>query len=313
MKFSIAIPAYKSQYLKQAITSVLSQKTNDFELIILNDKSPYDIDSIVKEFKDERIRYYINKKNVGAVNVVDNWNTLLQYARGDFFLMMGDDDELSENCLLEYINLIGRHPDLEVYHGRTLLIDEYSKPVVPQDARPEFESFFSAVWHRMIGRQQFIGDYLFNTSALKALGGFVKLPLAWGTDDLTVFKLSTEKGIANTNELIFRYRINPFSITSSGNSDIKMDAVNEHRKMLSDLINQGKELDSCDNILKVCIKKKTKGYFQKKKAKTMADDFYSNGLFRFLHWYFNRKRYDVSFSLIVYGVIECIKTKKSNK
>ncbi len=41
MKYSITIPAYKSQFLKQSIDSVLSQTIDDFELIIVNDASPY--------------------------------------------------------------------------------------------------------------------------------------------------------------------------------------------------------------------------------------------------------------------------------
>ena len=40
---SVAIPAYKSKYLYEAIQSVINQTYEDFELIILNDGSPEDI------------------------------------------------------------------------------------------------------------------------------------------------------------------------------------------------------------------------------------------------------------------------------
>lgn len=45
--FSIMIPVYKPQYLEECIDSILAQTYRDFELILVNDGSPYDIDSIV--------------------------------------------------------------------------------------------------------------------------------------------------------------------------------------------------------------------------------------------------------------------------
>lgn len=81
MKFSVAIPAYKRRYLYEAITSVLSQTYQEFELIIVDDCSPEDIKSVVDQLTDGRIRYYRNERNCGAENVVDNWNICLNYCR----------------------------------------------------------------------------------------------------------------------------------------------------------------------------------------------------------------------------------------
>lgn len=64
MKFSILIPAFKQQYLQECIESILAQTYRDFEIVIVNDASPEDLDSIVNSFTDFRIRYYVNKKIV---------------------------------------------------------------------------------------------------------------------------------------------------------------------------------------------------------------------------------------------------------
>ena len=47
MKYSFVLPAYKARFFKEALDSILNQTYNDFELIIVNDASPEDLDSIV--------------------------------------------------------------------------------------------------------------------------------------------------------------------------------------------------------------------------------------------------------------------------
>ncbi|MGS3108146.1 glycosyltransferase, partial [Escherichia coli] len=88
------------------IDSILSQTFKDFELIIVNDASPENLDSIISSYDDTRIRYYKNDKNCGAENVIDNWNKCLSFANGDYFILMGDDDKLDEDYLSEFNKII---------------------------------------------------------------------------------------------------------------------------------------------------------------------------------------------------------------
>ena len=85
MKFSIGIPAYKAIYIRDCIESVLNQSYKNFEIIIINDASPDDIEGIVNMYSDRRIKYFRNDINIGAKEVVINWNNCLQKANGDFF------------------------------------------------------------------------------------------------------------------------------------------------------------------------------------------------------------------------------------
>lgn len=226
MKFSITIPAYKRKYLSEAIDSCLAQTYQDFELIIVNDHSPEDLDAVVYRYGDPRIRYYVNEKNCGAIDVVDNWNICLSYAKGDYIICMGDDDRLLPCCLAEYAKLIEQHPNLSVYHAWTQLINENSEAFMFQEQRPQFESAYAFLWHRWAFRHwQFIGDFLYDTAKLRQQGGFYKLPLAWTSDDITAFRAALDGGIANTQVPCFQYRVNAQTISNNGSHRAKLEAA----------------------------------------------------------------------------------------
>ena len=55
MKYTIAIPAYKSDFLKECIESILNQTFQDFELIIIDDASPYPIREIISQFNGRQL------------------------------------------------------------------------------------------------------------------------------------------------------------------------------------------------------------------------------------------------------------------
>jgi len=63
-KVSILLPVYNvSAYLGEAIRSILQQSFTDFELIILNDGSTDQTESVALSFSDQRIRYVKNEHN----------------------------------------------------------------------------------------------------------------------------------------------------------------------------------------------------------------------------------------------------------
>lgn len=265
MKFSVTVPAYKAGFLRECIKSVLAQTWRDFELIIVNDASPEDLDSIVRSFDDPRIRYYVNEKNCGAVNVVDNWNRCLEYARGEYIICMGDDDRLRPRCLEEYAELMEKYPGLDIYHAWTVIIDENSEPSGIQAPRPEYESVYSLIWNRWTCRnQQYIGDFLFRTASLREKGGFYKLPLAWASDDISAVMMAAGKGIANTQSVCFEYRVNRQTISSTGNGEIKIEAIIRERSWYADFVRECQPRSETDRIYFGLIEKEMGRHFDKK-------------------------------------------------
>jgi glycosyltransferase involved in cell wall biosynthesis len=313
IKFSIGIPAYKATFLKECIDSILAQTYKDFELIIVNDASPEDIDCIVETFSDNRIQYYKNKKNTGAEHVVNNWNKCLSYAKGEYFVLIGDDDKLSQNYLEEFSKLIDEYPDLGVYHCRTKIINEKSEFVTLTETRPPYESVYSAIWYRMNGRLQFISDFLYHTKMLKDNGGFYKLPLAWVSDDITAYIASTKTGIANTNVPIFMYRRNLRTISSIGDVNLKMNALKLEAKWITDFLESNKPQSEEDILLSIMIKNKLNLYFIKKKIYLMTSDLTKRKLKGLLFWLGRKATYKITNVMILYAFIESLKRKCSSK
>ena len=138
--FSILLPAYKCRYLKECIDSILGQTYPNWELIIVNDASPEDIDSVVQTYTDQRIHYYKNAHNFGAKRLVEQWNHCLRLAKGEYVICMGDDDRLKPDCMEQYAQLIARYPDVAILHGQTDIIDEQGSLLRHTPKRSEIES-----------------------------------------------------------------------------------------------------------------------------------------------------------------------------
>lgn len=304
--FSVTIPAYKPQFLEEAINSILAQTYDYFELIIVDDCSPYDIKSVVKQYKDNRIRYYRNEKNCGAINVVDNWNMCLSYAKGDYVICMGDDDRLLPVCLEEYAKLIKKYPGIGLVHGWTQIIDEESKVFHLTTHRCEYETAMSHVWHRWNAYTfQYIGDFCFHTEWLRKQGGFYKIPLAWGSDNISAVIGATKNGVANTQVPVFQYRRNRYTISSTGNIDIKMKAILMeqmwHQKFIDEY--EGDELDA---YYKVQAKAELPRRFQKEFALTIAADIRRHPL-RLLYWLLFASKYKVKRSSLIFALVQVAK------
>ena len=308
--FSIVIPAYKRAFLKKAINSILEQTYANFELIIVDDNSPEDLNSIVSLYNDSRILYYKNKKNCGAIDVVDNWNICLNYAKGDYIICMGDDDMLAPNALEEYAQLIKKYPNVDLFHSRVKRINEQDEFIELTDVRPEYESVLSMIWHRIAYRKQYIGDFLFRTTKLKEVGGFFKLPYAWASDDITGYIVARENGVVHTNNPNFFYRCNQSTITMSGNAEIKMKALQATDEWYANFIANYVPQNIEDSMLKIMIERNLSKYSLRQKNILLMQDMYrSNGKSLF-KWLRDRKKFQLSLSLVAFAFISFLKMKK---
>jgi glycosyltransferase involved in cell wall biosynthesis len=231
---SIGLPAIKPFFLAEAVQSVLAQRFDDFELIIQNDRGDSRVRDIVQSFSDPRLRYF---EGSSPLSVVENWNTVLSYARGEYFVLFSDDDRYDPGFLDGMNDLIARFPGCNIFHCRVRKIDSDGKTIEVTALCPEYETGLEFIRQRMSGsREQFAPEFLARTSALRDAGGFVNLPLAWGSDDLTWFGLAMGRGIAFHPEPLADWRQSPYQISESGDMEVRLSAVEEYARMVKTMI-----------------------------------------------------------------------------
>lgn len=204
---TIAIPAYKTEFLDQAIRSALMQTYNNFEVIVVDDCSPNDVKAIVEKFDDVRIRYYRNEKNVGRDDPSRNWQRCLELAQGEYICILCDDDVYAPGHLQTLMELVQRYPSCSVFRSGVSEINDNGKIRGYYSLAPEYECVEEYIWHYFSrNNHQTISEWMLKTSSLRAIGGYVACPMAWGSDCSTVYLLAERGGIVTSpiRQVFFR-------------------------------------------------------------------------------------------------------------
>lgn len=232
-KYNFLLPAYKPDFFKEALDSILGQTYRDFKLIILDDCSPYDLKSIVDEYDDDRITYYRNEENMGGKSLVACWNKLLGLADSEYIILASDDDVYEVNFLEEMDRLARKYPEVDLLRARCQMYNKKNNIAfydgIYQELTDSLEFVYLMYRHDSI---KCIANYVFKLSALKGIGGFIDFPLAWFSDRATVMKLS-KNGVANSKDVLFMFRMSDVNITF-GKNDEKKAYIKEYATRLYD-------------------------------------------------------------------------------
>lgn len=101
---SIIMPSYNTtDYIMDAIDSVLNQTYDNWELIIVDDCSNDDSYSQLSAISDERIHVYYNEKNMGAAYCR---NRALELANGKWVAFLDSDDRWLDTKLEKQIEFM---------------------------------------------------------------------------------------------------------------------------------------------------------------------------------------------------------------
>lgn len=97
--FTICIPTFNRGYIiEKTLKSLENQTFKDFEVLVVDDGSNDNTESIIENFKKETYLelHYIKKDNGGKHTAL---NSGIQLAKGKFFIILDSDDTLDNNAL----------------------------------------------------------------------------------------------------------------------------------------------------------------------------------------------------------------------
>lgn len=212
-KISIIIPVYNSsKYLSKCISSVVNQQIDDYEIILVDDKSTDNSIEILEKYKEkyrEKIRILQNEKNLGSGA---SRNRGLDIANGDYIGFIDSDDYIEPNMYLNMydrisqsnsdIAIIGldlRYLNLKLgFLGRNVnLTKDIYYPI--QDKNILFKARPSCC-NKMFKRE-LIDNNRFPEN------------LKWEDYPFTILMLGLSKKIISLNEKGYHYRINLLGTT----------------------------------------------------------------------------------------------------
>ncbi len=95
---SICIPTYnRSHLVYECVTEILKYDSPQIEVVVSNNASTDNTEKLLMTINDERFRYRCNAENNMYLNIID----VMEYATGDWLLLMSDEDRFNNIHLLD--------------------------------------------------------------------------------------------------------------------------------------------------------------------------------------------------------------------
>jgi glycosyltransferase involved in cell wall biosynthesis len=109
---TIAIPTFnRASWLKGCVESALSQTYENIEVLVSDNGSTDGTPDLLKRLSHPKLRVVRQQTNIG---LIANWNACLAEAKGDYILILSDDDRIETEALQRCIQLTRIDPQLSI-------------------------------------------------------------------------------------------------------------------------------------------------------------------------------------------------------
>lgn len=123
---TVGIPTYnRAALVKSCVESVFAQTYPNIEVMVSDNASTDDTLAVLKSIKDDRLRILTSPTNVGAI---ENFSRCIREARGDYLILLSDDNLWVETTFLEQCaGMIKAEPGLPIVLAAhdSLVMDEF--------------------------------------------------------------------------------------------------------------------------------------------------------------------------------------------
>ena len=232
VKFSIIFPVWNKPQavIHKALSSVVNQYYKNWELCI-SDGSTEKVEEtreFLKDFQKENPdKVKLNfLKNPSEINLIENSNSAIAMAEGNFCIFLDCDDEISLNCLLELALAAKQNPEVDFIYSDFDKIDLEGN---------RFNPSFWPDWspHTILSQMYTTHVTCYRTELLKKLGGPRKGTEGAQDWDL-VLRLSEQTNkIVHIPKILYHWRVYKGS-TARENSGAKDWAYEAQKKVLTD-------------------------------------------------------------------------------
>jgi len=212
---TVLMPAYNaSGFIKPAIDSILKQTHGDFELLIINDGSTDNTESLIKAYNDPRIRYYY-QSNQGVAATLNNGIAL---TKGKYIWRHDADDISLPTKLEEEVQFLEKNPGIALCACQIAFMTERGK-VAWHFRQPKNDYWTNAQPYKLVERKDFNpyspithGTVLVRTDVMKAIGGY-RSAFITGEDIDVWLQLIQQYNAVVLNKCLSLHRLNKSSAT----------------------------------------------------------------------------------------------------
>lgn len=205
---SIITPVYNAErFIKETVQSIIEQKYDKFELLLVDDHSTDNSLAIVSKFAeaDSRIKILQTPHNSGAAVAR---NIGLENATGQYVAFVDSDDKWKNNKLTEQIRVM-KENNYGFTYTNFEMISESNEVIKKQVALPEKLNYSALLKNTAIACSTVVIDK-------KVFGDFMMPQVRKGQDTATWLMLLRDGGTAHlVDEVLGSYRIVKGSISSN--------------------------------------------------------------------------------------------------
>lgn len=212
---SIIVPVYNvEQYLHECVDSILAQTYKNIEVILVDDGSPDRCPQICDEYKkiDSRIRV-IHKANGG---LSDARNAGICAANGEYICFCDSDDILSPHFVHTLMDIAEKNC---IISCESVLLDRNIETIISHYHKKESLSIYTSTEYLISLLKRNNDPSCCNKLFHKTIIGEARFDVGKTNEDvLFLFKIIKDPIIVkHTNLGLYKYRVNPNSITHTFN------------------------------------------------------------------------------------------------
>jgi glycosyltransferase involved in cell wall biosynthesis len=204
MKICVCIPTYnRADLIDNAILSLVKQADADLDIHVFDDASTDNTKAVVEKYKDKKVFYHSNEKNVGYV---ENVNNCLRMSNSyDWIGILHNDDIHMADSIRIAKKYIGKYPQAGLIFSYVHIIDvggHYKKKVSSEEkcykASKETSFFFQNPLP--------CSSIFYNSRAIFTVG-LLSNDFPYSADEEYTTRISKDFDIVQTGEVMACYRV----------------------------------------------------------------------------------------------------------